>query len=448
MKKQDDLFKNFLTLSIPIGVQSLITSLINTVDTLMIGQLGDIELSAVGLVNQIYFILLLMTVGTISGATIFMAQFFGKKDVLGMKKAAMLAAIVISIASLAFMIGGIVFPRYILGIFSNEQELIDIGEKYFRVVAWSYLVTGISQVIGMILKNLGKAMLPLVVTTAAIIINICFNFIFIFGYFGAPAMGVEGAAWATNIARYVEVLILLIMLYGCNREYAPSIKNIKSINKVFVAQFAKVALPVTISETIWSFGTSLYSVVYYHMGYEYGAAINIAKVLENLLTSFFKGSGQAAAIIIGRELGENDQQRAIVDSRRMGHYSIGLGILSGVIMLSFKNTFLSFYQVSPLVKSVAGMMITYIALMMPFIGYQWLHISSTLRAGGDTKACMLIDNVTVWLIALPYAFVTGYFLNLPIQVVYLCLVLDTIAKCILVFLRVRSKKWIKDVTSI
>lgn len=445
-QKKKSLLGKYLLMTLPLGLQSMITSLVNTVDTLMIGQIGDLELSAIGLVNQIYFILTLMIVGTISGATIFMSQFYGKHDVEGMRMSASLASVVVYGVSAIFMIGGICFPEILLSLFSKEEDLIICAVDYFKVVAVSYLAAGFSQICNMVLKNIGKMHIPLYTTIAAILMNIVLNYVLIFGHFGFRAMGVVGAAIGTLIARIFEAIILCFCVYKKEREYAPHFSDLKKVTKGFVKQFAFIALPVSISETIWSIGTSCYSLVYYHMGYEYGAAVNIAKVVEQLLCCFFKGGGQAGAIILGRFLGEDKNGEAVWSARKMAFYNTVAGLIIGIGMFGAAKQILSFYNVSAQVRETAIMMLQYMAIMMPLRGYAWLHISSTLRAGGDTKTCMLIDNVTVWLVGIPFAFITGYFLNLGIEVVYLCVVLDDVTKAILCALRVRSRKWIKSLT--
>ena len=445
-QKKEGLLGKYLLMTLPLGMQSMITSLVNTVDTLMIGQVGDLELSAIGLVNQIYFIFTLMIVGTISGATIFMSQFYGNHDVEGMRMSASLASVVVYVVSAIFMIGGICFPEMLISFFTKEEKLIICASGYFRVVAISYLAAGFSQICNMVLKNIGKLQIPLYTTVSAILINIVLNYIFIFGHCGFRAMGVVGAAIGTMVARIFEAGILFICVYKKEKEYAPHFSDLKKVTKSFAKQFAFIALPVSLSETIWSIGTSCYSLVYYHMGYEYGAAVNIAKVVEQLLCCFFKGGGQAGAIILGRFLGEDKNEEAVCAARKMALYNTVAGLIIGIGMFGAAKQILSFYNVSALVREKAIMMLQYMAVMMPLRGYAWLHISATLRAGGDTKTCMVIDNATVWLVGIPFAFLTGYFLNLGIEIVYLCVVLDDATKAILCALRVRSKKWIKNLT--
>ena len=436
--------RTFLRLSVLIGTQSLISSLVNTVDTLMIGQLGDLELSAVGLVNQVYFIVTLITSGTISGATIFLAQFYGKQNWKGMRQASALASIVVIGVTALFALIGILFPDVLLRFFSQEDELIQEAARYFRVVAWSYIQAGLSLVMAMILRNVGKPVFPLAVTCIAIMTNVVGNYILIFGHFGVPTMGVVGAAIATVIARCAEFAILAVVLYTRCRQYAPRPADFIYIPRPLIRQYVKIALPVTVSEACWSTGIAFYSVVYYHMGYVYGAAVNIVKVVEQMLTCAFKGTGQAAAIILGNLLGQGREETAVFCSSRMARYNVIAGACVGVLLIAGAGPFLSLYAVSDTVKDIASLMMVYLACIMPVKGYTWMHITSTLRAGGDTKACMIIDNVTVWCFSLPLAFLTGYILNLNIEIVYLCVVLDDVVKAILVHQRVHSRKWIQN----
>ncbi|AIQ16708.1 multidrug transporter [Paenibacillus sp. FSL H7-0357] len=437
--------KGFLLLSLPIGLQSMLTSITNTFASLMVGQLGDLQVSAVSLAGQVFFILNLMIVGIVSGSTIFLSQYYGKGDQHNLKIASAVAFALVLAVSALFTLIGLLFPAEVLHIFSNEQEVVEQAANYLQTVCISYLPTGLSLACTMIYRNIGRAGLPLRITLLTIIIDIILSYMLIFGYAGLPVLGIQGAAVAIVIARTIEMLITTSILYSKFKSFAPTLRNLFSAKKEFLAVFFKTSAPVILNETVWSIGYALYSVVFYHMGYAVGAAVGIAKVLEQLLIALFIGTGQAAAIILGQTIGEGKPEKAPYYSNRMATYTALGGVLLGIIMMTCVPLFLNLYQaISQEVRDTIVLIVIYLAVIMPIKGMNFIHIMGTLRAGGDTKMCFIIDNVALWCVSLPLTFLTGYALNLGIEIVFLFVILDDLFKFTLVRIRIRGNKWIHN----
>ncbi|WP_044480700.1 MATE family efflux transporter [Paenibacillus antibioticophila] len=447
--RQDAPFlKSFLLLSLPIGLQSMITSITNTFSSLMVGQLGDLPVSATSLAGQVFFILNLIIVGIVSGATIFVSQFYGKGDRQHLNVASALAFALILAVSFLFTLIGLLWPQQVVGIFSRESEVIAMAAPYLQIVCLSYLPTGISLACTMVFRNIGRPGFPLRVTVLTILVDVILSYGFIFGKLGFPEFGVQGAAYAIVVARLIEMVIMASMLYGKFGEYAPRLGHLLAARKKFLAIFFRTSFPVIINETVWSIGYALYNVVFYHMGYTVGAAVGIAKVLEQLLIAFFIGTGQASAIILGQTIGEGKQDKAPYLVKRMEAYTALFGIFTGILLIAGSPLLLSMYQgISEEVRSTVTLLLIYLAIIMPIKGMNFVHIMGTLRAGGDTRMCFIIDNVTLWCISLPLTFLTGYFLDLGIGIVFLFVIIDDICKYVLVRLRIRSNKWIRNLVS-
>lgn len=447
--RQDAPFlKSFLLLSLPIGLQSMITSITNTFSSLMVGQLGDLPVSATSLAGQVFFILNLMIVGIVSGATIFVSQFYGKGDRQHLNVASALAFALILAVSFLFTLIGLLWPQQVVGIFSRESEVIAMAAPYLQIVCLSYLPTGISLACTMVFRNIGRPGFPLRVTVLTILVDVILSYGFIFGKLGFPEFGVQGAAYAIVVARLIEMGIMASMLYGKFGEFAPRLGHLLAARKEFLAIFFRTSFPVIINETVWSIGYALYNVVFYHMGYTVGAAVGIAKVLEQLLIAFFIGTGQASAIILGQTIGEGKQDKAPYLVKRMEAYTALFGIFTGILLIAGSPLLLSMYQgISEEVRSTVTLLLIYLAIIMPIKGMNFVHIMGTLRAGGDTRMCFIIDNVTLWCISLPLTFLTGYFLDLGIGIVFLFVIIDDICKYVLVRLRIRSNKWIRNLVS-
>lgn len=437
--------KSFLLLSLPIGLQSMVTSITNTLSSVMVGQLGDLQVSATSLAGQVFFILNLVIVGIVSGATIFLSQFYGKGDRRQLKIASALAFVLILGVSGLFTAIGLFWPEQALRVFSNESEVVAAAGRYLQVVCLSYLPTGLSLACTMIFRNIGRPGFPLRITVLTILIDIVLSYGLIFGKFGMPALGIQGAAYAIVAARCVEMLIMTAVLYGKFRDFAPAAGDLFAAKRDFLAVFFKTSFPVIINETVWSIGYALYSVVFYHMSYTVGAAVGIAKVLEQLLIAFFIGTGQAAAIMLGQTIGEGRPEKAPYYVKRMEAYTALFGILTGAVMVLGTPLMLQLYQgISDTVRDNVMLIVVYLAVIMPVKGMNFVHIMGTLRAGGDTKMCFIIDNAALWCVSLPLTFLAGYTLNLGIEAVYLFVVIDDVCKYVLVRLRIRSNKWIRN----
>ncbi|WP_018750301.1 MATE family efflux transporter [Paenibacillus sanguinis] len=447
--RQDAPFlKSFLLLSLPIGLQSMITSITNTLSSLMVGQLGDLQVSATSLAGQVFFILNLMIVGIVSGATIFVSQFYGKGDRQHLNVASALAFVLILAVSFLFTLIGLIWPTQIMGIFSREHEVIAMAAPYLQIVCLSYLPTGLSLACTMVFRNIGRPGFPLRVTVLTILVDVILSYGFIFGKLGFPEIGVQGAAYAIVVARLIEMVIMACMLYGRFGEFAPRPHHLLAARKEFLAIFFRTSFPVIINETVWSIGYAMYNVVFYHMGYTVGAAVGIAKVLEQLLIAFFIGTGQASAIILGQTIGEGKQDKAPYLVKRMEAYTALFGVFTGILLIAGSPLLLSMYQgISEEVRSTVTLLLLYLAIIMPVKGMNFVHIMGTLRAGGDTRMCFIIDNVTLWCVSLPLTFLTGYFMDLGIGIVFLFVIIDDVCKYVLVRLRIRSNKWIRNLVS-
>ncbi|AET61976.1 MATE efflux family protein [Paenibacillus terrae HPL-003] len=437
--------KGFLLLSLPIGLQSMLTSITNTFASLMVGQLGDLQVSATSLAGQVFFILNLIIVGIVSGSTIFLSQYYGKGDHHNLKVASAVAFALVLAVSALFTVIALLFPTQVLHIFSNEYEVVEQAANYLQIVGISYLPTGLSLACTMIYRNIGRAGIPLRIIVLTIIIDVVLSYLLIFGYAGLPVLGIQGAAIAIVMARTIEMLIMTSILYSRFRSFAPTIRDLLSAQKSFLTVYFKTSAPVILNETVWSIGYAMYSVVFYHMGYTVGAAVGIAKVLEQLLIAFFIGTGQAAAIILGQTIGEGKSEKAPYYSSRMATYTALGGVLLGIIMMTCVPLFLNLYQgISQEVRNTIILLVMYLAVIMPIKGMNFIHIMGTLRAGGDTRMCFVIDNATLWCVSLPLTFLTGYALNLGIEIVFLFVILDDLCKYMLVRLRIRSNKWIHN----
>ena len=293
-----------------VALQNLIASSLNMVDTIMIGQLGETQIAAVGLANQVTFLLHLFLFGISSGSAIFTAQYWGSKDIINIKRILGLGLLFgIAIAGF-FAAVGLFMPQFVLGLFSEDPVVVDMGSTYLSIVALSFVLMAVSFTYASVLRSTGKARLPMYISAFALVMNTVLNYGLILGKLGLPALGVRGAAIATLIARLVEVLLILGVVYGRRLRLAAKPAELFDLSAVYVGRFLRTTIPVVLNESLWAVGVTLYIVIYARMGTDVVAAINIASTVERLAMVLFFGIANATAVMLGNLIGAGDLYRA------------------------------------------------------------------------------------------------------------------------------------------
>lgn len=455
--------KNFLiktlVITVPIALQNLLSNVLNLVDTLMIGRLGETPVAAVGLANKVFFVFTLLMFGINSGSGVLASQYWGKRELLNIRRVLRMSLFIAVGGSLLFLIPGILCPKLVMSIFTPEKNTIAIGALYLGIIAFSYPITAVTNSYVAILRSMNYVMLPVINTTAAIVINIFLNYSFIFGKFGFPAMGASGSALATLIARIIECVSLLIIVYMHKAEAGvvgalihtrvnkEDKKNHLFLPKAFVKKYIITTAPVITNEFFWGLGVTMYSMVYGRMGNASIAAITITQSVEQVAMVFFFGMSAAAAVILGNALGANELKKAEEYAKNYIVLQVGLTMIGAVLTFLAKDFIISWFAVSDLVAHYIRYCLTVFAIYMPFRMLTTLYIVAIFRSGGDTKAALFLDVSGVWLIGIPMAVLGGLVLKKPIYVVYAMVFLEEIYKCILGTIRYKQKKWIKNIIS-
>jgi putative MATE family efflux protein len=439
-------YKVMLNLAIPITLQNFISSSLNLVDTIMIGKLGEKAIASVGLANQYFFLLNLLLFGISSGSSIFTAQYWGNKDVKNIRRVLGICLISGGVASILFTIGGFIFPRQILGIFSKDKDVIILGSQYLKIIAFSYIITSISFSYSFALRSTGEVKTPMVVSAISLCTNTFFNYILIYGKFGLPRLEVRGAAIATVIARIIEMTLILYVTYKHNYAIAAKINEMIDLSISFVKNFFKVTIPVILNESIWALGVTLYSFVYARMGTNVIASINISGTIENIAWVIFMGIGNACAVMIGTKIGERNEEDAFIYAKRFITLGPSIALIVGVIVFLSSKWILSPYNVSPEVYEFARKNLTVFSAFLWAKCFNYLSVVGILRSGGDTKFCLFLDTGGVWLIGVPLAFLGGLVWKLPVYWVLALVSLEEVFKIIFGLPRILSKKWINNLT--
>ncbi len=303
MFKDKEFLKKLLTIGIPIAIQNLIMSSMNIVDVFMVGQLGEVEIAGLGLANQIFFLMILILFGINSGGSIFIAQFWGKKNIPKIRQTVGISIVLGVIVTLFSFVGVELFSKGLMGIYTKDINVIARGSEYLVIVAWSYVFTAVGFSFAIALRSIGNTKVPMYTSLISLVINLILNYIFIFGKLGFPAMGVKGAALATVIARIIECIAMIVITYSQKYEIAGKLKEFFSFEKEMLSRFVKISLPVIFHESFWALGVTTYNVVYARIGTSSIAAVSIEGSIERLAFVLFVGIGNAASVMIGNKIG-------------------------------------------------------------------------------------------------------------------------------------------------
>lgn len=437
--------RKLLKLTLPIALQSLMLASVAAADAVMLGSADQNSMAAVSQATQIQFIQNMLLTAFVSAAGILGAQYWGKGDRRTVNDIFCMSIRYCGITSLVFFLGCVLFPRYLMMIFTNEEVLIAIGIRYLKVAGWSYLLTGISQCYLMIMKVSEHASKTAMISSGAVILNIILNAVFIFGLFGLPAMGVQGAALATLIARGVE-LLWCIICSGKKDYIRPDWSRVLKKNALLGADFRKCAFPLLGAGLFWGVGFTSYTAFMGHMGADAAAANSVAAVVRDLICCLCNGISSGGGIMVGNELGAGDLKRGRLYGDRLVKLAFLCGVLSTGIMLLVTPFVIRFVKLTDLAgEYLIGMMII-MAVYMIGRAVNTIIINGIFAAGGDTMFDLYSLAVCMWGLAVPLAALGTFLFHWPVLVVYACTCLDEVGKIPWVMYHYKKYIWVKDLT--
>lgn len=443
--KDKSFYKTVAGIAIPIALQGLITSGVNMMDTIMIGAVGETELSAVSLANQFINIFHIFCMGIGMGASVLVARYYGMKDNISLKKAiTIMLRLCLAMASL-FCVVTILIPRRIMEIYTIEEQIIVKGIEYLEYSVVTYFLLGLSLTCTIVLRNIGQVRIPLYTSIGAFFINVGANYLFIFGKFGAPRMEVAGAAVGTLIARIFEFIMICGFLFVKDQKIGYRMKDLFTKVGDLWKEYIRISIPVLISDGILALGNNSVAMVIGRLGENFVAANAVTSVTQQLSSVMIQGFSQAGAIVTGYTLGEGDRKKA----HEQGYAFLGLGIIFGLvasgIVLLISNPMIRAYNLTPETQEIAGQLMLSISLIIVFQATNSIMTKGVLRGGGDTKILMLADNVFLWVASIPLGIIAGLVLHLPAFWIYFFLKIDQVLKAIWCVIRLRSGKWIKKI---
>lgn len=437
-------YQTFLRLAIPVILQGFIAAALNLIDTVMVGQLGETELAAVGISNQVFFVLYLFLLGTSGGASIFVSQFWGKRDLQSIRQILGISTIISLATSLLFSMSCIIHPKAIISIFSNDPAVIRLGQEYLGSVCFCFPLVAVTSSFAAVLRSTEEVKLPMRASILGIVINTVLNYLLIFGAFGFPKLGVKGAAMATVFARLIETTVLVLMTYLKKYAVAAKISEMTAISSELIKKFVVTTGSLVAKDMVWGVGMAVYMMVYAKMGTDVVASINIVSTVKQLAYVLFGGIANACLVMVGKAIGANEENTAFKYAYQFLLITIVLGLVSGALTAFTRDLFLLPYKVSPLVHQFASEQLLVFAISLFIVVFNMVAVIGVMRSGGDTTFCLIMDIVAVYLIGLPLAFFGGMVWKLSIAWVMILISIQDVLKFFVLVKRYQSKKWVNN----
>ncbi len=446
-------FKHMLIVAVPIMIQSGVTNFVSMLDNIMVGQVGTLEMSGVSIVNQLMIVFNLCIFGAMSGAGIFTAQFYGKKDNAGVKNTMqyklIFSLLLTAVGIAAFVtMGDRLIGAYLQGeAGEGERELVALyAAEYLQIMLLGLCPFALSQAYASTLRETSDRVIPMISTVTAVFVNLILNYILIFGHFGAPKLGINGAAIATVISRYVELAILVIWAHTHKNKYLfmKGLFASSTLTRDLLKKITLISLPLLINEALWSAGMAMLNQCYSVRGLDVVAAVNIVSTISNVFNVAFVSFGSAIGIILSQMLGAGEKKKAKDASTRLLFFAVFTVVFIAVIMVIFAPFFPKIYKTSDEIRTLASTLIIVVALFMPVQSFT-NACYFTLRSGGKTVITFIFDSGFVWTVSVPLAFILSRFTAVPIVPMYAIILSADIIKCILGYAFMKKGVWLNTV---
>lgn len=451
-QREPGFYRKLIALTLPMIIQNLITNSLGLIDTFMVGTLGEAPLAGVTLANVPIFVVQLMLFGIQSGSSVLISQYHGKGDTDSINRVMGVSFFVAGGLTLAFSLLVTAVPTQFMGLFGNDAEVVDIAARYGRVVVWSYFFDGFVLVYNGTHRAMGESRRGMYILAVSMVVNTVLNWVLIYGKLGAPAMGVEGAALATLLARVLSFCIMLVWA-ARDRKFTIRPELLLRPGKEMTRRFLRVATPVMCNETLWSLGNSMFPTIMGHMAgsKEILAAYAIAGNITNMCCVGVFAISNAAAILVGQTIGAGESHRVYRLGGLLQTLACLFGLAAGLVFYGLLHLLIipvlyPLFELSAGAASICTMMLTIVFLTMALRAFCITNIVGILRGGGDVRMATVIDILPLWVIVVPLAALCGLVWEMGILWVYLAMTLENVFKVFWGYSRYRSGLWIRDVT--
>ena len=445
--REKQFYTTFLKLSGIMAAQNLLAFGVNLADNIMLGRYSETTLAAAAMVNQIQYLLQMICIAGIGAGTLVMvSQYWGKKEIEPIHRIIALAMKFAAVAGLVFFSITFIIPEGVLSIFTSDSTVRDEGVRYLRIMCFSYLIFPLESVLVTSVRGARIVVIGTVVSIVSLLMNIALNYIFIFGNLGAPEMGIQGAALATLISRFVELTILLVYIRFFEKKLRLRLLPFFKLDAYYLKDFIKVALPVMLSGIPWGIGMMLQVVILGHMSKSIVAANSISSTVYQVITSFAFGQVSSSNVMIGNAIGSGriDQMRPYARTLQMLY--IASGIVTGLVLFFVRDLVLGVYVLEQETWELARTFITLMTIIVVFASYQYPAASGIVLGGGNTRYPVIVETLFIWLCVLPLSALSAFVWKFSPIVTFLFLKSDQFLKCIPNGIVVNRYRWIRVLT--
>ena len=444
--KNKTFYRNFFSIYIALVLQNVVTLSVNLADNMMLGAYSETSLAGVAAVNQIQFVYQQFLLALGDGLVIFCSQYWGKRQTAPMKKIAATAMHAGLLIAIALFVLVSLFSRQAVGIFTTDGPIIGEGVRYLRIIRFTYLFFAVTQLLLAALRSAETVRIAFQLSIFTFFINCGINYVLIFGNFGAPRMGVRGAAVGTLIARMIECAVLIAYIAKKDKNLNLKLKDYLQFDRVLAKDYFKVTAPMLFVQGLWGVNTALQTVILGHMKATAIAANSVASTLFLMVKSTAVGASSAASVIIGKTIGTGDIARVKEYSGRLQKMFIVIGVLSGIFLFFIRIPVLGLYDLQPATKEMANAFLIILSVVCVGMSYQMPTNNGIIRGGGNAMFVVKMDLVSIWMIVLPLSFIMAFVVKASPIVVVCCLNADQIFKCVPAFLESHYGNWIRKLT--
>ena len=446
MEKDEGLYRRFLSLAVVLVLQNVVTLSVNLADNMMLGAYSETALAGVAAVNQIQFVYQQLLHALGDGVVIVGSQYWGKNQTVPMKRlasAAMRFGLVLSIALFAVVS---LIPFRVMGIFTRDSGIIAEGARYLNIIRFTYLFFAVTQILLATLRSVETVKIAFKLSVLTLFVNCGINYVLINGHFGAPEMGVKGAAIGTLAARILECIVLLLYISKRERKLNLKWRDYLAWDRILTGDYLKVTIPMLTVQGLWGVNTALQTVILGHMTANAIAANSVASTLFLMVKSMAVGSAAATSVMIGKAVGSGDRDRAVSYARSLQRIFVLIGIVSGTLLFFIRIPVLSLYDLSAETREMANTFLIILSVVCVGMSYQMPTNNGIIRGGGNPMFVVKMDLISIWLIVIPVSLFMAFVVKASPVVVVCCLNADQIFKVVPAFLEVRYGNWMRKLT--
>lgn len=444
MKAEKTFYKTVLKIALPVTLQSLLQSSFSVIDQVMTGQLGSTSIAGIGLGGKFSSIFSVLVSAIAAVAGIMIAQYMGKRDSREVSRSFFINLIMaVSLAVLFSVMCGI-FPSQIMGLYTEDAMTKETAAEYIRILAVSYIPMAVGTLLSTLLRCMEAAVLPLYASIIAAAVNTGLNYVLIFGKFGFPKMGVNGAAIATVISQAIGCILIIILFFIYYKKQNIKLDFIFRLSKSGRLQYIGILLPIIICEFFWSLGENVYTAIYGHIGTDPCAAMTLTVPIQVLMIGALNGVAQAAGILIGKALGNEEYERAYEESKKLMIYGLAGSVILSIALIFLSRYYVQIYNVEKYVQDVAGQILFAFAIISPVKVLNMILGGGIVRSGGKTKYMMCIDFIGTWIFGVPLGLLSAFVFKLSIPYVYFILSLEECVRFVITFAVFRKKNWMRS----